>query len=617
MAMTGGTPILLKQATPEGFPSPVKLYGYYRYEQNIDKNTTTVYCGMYVTTPAGYNIGPWTDFNGSHLGTTSYSFDGTITKFNGTKWLVENHDVTFYHEDDGTISEVPIFWKWGVNSPWGGFTNPSGCFNLTFPRIARASTISSFICTYIGSEGTVSWYPKAKTFYHKVKLSCGDWSMTSDAINPNTTSLYTYATTIPYEAANELPNTKYGTIKATLYTYSDSACTNQIGTEHELESSILVPDNDETKPTCIMEFAPVNDDGVAWKDLYVQGISRVQATSVDADCKYGSSPSEYSISVEGKTYGSPYLSNVLSIDGEQTVKGYATDTRGHTGSTQATINVIPYGKPRLLPHSQENEIVCERCTSDGTLADGGIYLRVKAMRSCSKMMDNNTQHNFCTMQYRFKVMNGNYCSWIPLLDRTDTTTDLVDVKLPDVCTSATQSYVVQLRVVDDVGNDAKETFNIPTDSQDFHLKEGGGGAAFGKYSEEEKTLEIAEDWEIKVLGDRWVSLGGLTGMASPTTEAVGRVPSDAVYYRVENGNHVYIAFCCQYHYTGSRIPLHTIEIPEKYRPARQVEAWCSCGWDSFARVIVEPGGWVFAESFVNRDYDETIPYIDGYIDYFI
>ena len=137
MAMTGGTAYLVKsEKTNYGSNSwTTDLYIYVKViSQNVIANTSTIALGMYVYSK--YSIA-WSDFgtNGtSYIGTaTSGSNCFTFTNGqsgSGTKWLIEDKQVTVYHNSNGTLT-LPIYWHWGVNSPWGQYTGPSGSYNVT------------------------------------------------------------------------------------------------------------------------------------------------------------------------------------------------------------------------------------------------------------------------------------------------------------------------------------------------------------------------------------------------------------------------------------------------------------------------------------------------------
>lgn len=136
MAMTGGRSVLVHTGYGDGKSNfPIRVYVYYKTTSNVASNSTTISCGMYVTTPTPrHNIGNWGDFYGSYVGTPELTFHGEIDNFTGTKWIAENKTFTKQHNANGTGSAT-IYWKWGVNSPWGRVQNISGSFNITLPPI--------------------------------------------------------------------------------------------------------------------------------------------------------------------------------------------------------------------------------------------------------------------------------------------------------------------------------------------------------------------------------------------------------------------------------------------------------------------------------------------------
>jgi hypothetical protein len=206
------------------------------------------------------------------------------------------------------------------------------------------------------------------------------------------------------------------------------------------------------------------------------------------------------------------------------------------------------------------------------------------------------------------------------LEKNDTTSNIADVVVADVVSSPATSYIVQIRVVDDIGESAILEFKIPTDHITVHLKKGGKGVGIGKYSENDNCLEIAPDWDIKVYGDRWKSIG-LSANVSDEASNTGR-NGVGCYYRVENGNHVYVAFNCACTYSGSPIQVNADAIPTAYRPKRNIYAMSPTGGRAVARTIVTNGGlvivdWIQIIPTTEATTSSTVSWIDGYIDYWI
>lgn len=650
MAMTGGESVELIKGSAGGNSNlPITLYLYYKTSQDAAANKSTITMGMYVTTPSsGYDIGPWGDYGGSYIGTTSKTFDGSIPNFKGTRWLVENKSMTVTHDDDGNATAT-IYWKWGVNSPWGQMTKPSGSFTITLPQIKRASELESVAKptpsqpetpdepetpgsstatvanATLGSTTKIVWTPTSKSYYYKVKMTIGSESKYTDVIHPNTTLPYTINLALPYSWAEQIASNKTtGTVTVTLYTYSDSAGKKQVGTADTKTFTVSIPNNSSTKPDVTLSVAPVNTDGVAWKNLYVQGISQAKPT-ISATGRYGATISSKYMTLDGRKYTtSPYTSNVLSEDGERVMYAYATDSRGFTRSVSKKITVIPYAKPTIKACSGETNVVCDRCDSSGNLSDDGKYLRIKALRSYSKIMSGGTQHNYCSFKYRWKKAGGTYSSWITALEKTKTSTNTVDLTLSNICTDVTSSYYVQLLVEDDVGKYTQTTYMVPTTSVDFNLRDGGGGAAFGCYAEEKNVLAIADNWNLKVYGDRWKSLGISSNATTPdiTTYSFGRATPGTCSYRVENGNHVYVQINCGFTWAGDSIVVSDVAIPSAYRPPRDIFSYCATGGKYIVKLAVSSLGKVVVSnvqdmSASTHSDSATINWIDGYIDYFI
>lgn len=216
MAMTGGTAKLVKTTYPfSDKTKAVNLYVYYKTSQSIENNKSTITVGMYVTTPSGWDIGPWYKSTDSYIGTTGITFDGAVPNFSGTRWLVENKTFTVDHKTDGT-GTATIHWKWGVNSPWGGYVNPSGSFSITLPTIPRATAPTlSATSVQMGKSITVTMNRAASSFTHKLKYTIN--GKTGDIASGLGTS---YTWTIPKTLVQHIPNLLKATVTIICETYS-------------------------------------------------------------------------------------------------------------------------------------------------------------------------------------------------------------------------------------------------------------------------------------------------------------------------------------------------------------------------------------------------------------
>lgn len=553
---------------------------------------------------------------------TNPSGGDQLKLYNGT--TVATGTYTFTHDSNGEKSfsasvEAGIY-NWAVNC--------KGSDSWDLPTIARASTLTSAANVTLGNACSVKWTPKSTSFWYKLKFSMGDWSYTTGAIHPETTSAYTYTGyTIPLEAAKQIPSKTSGSMTVALYTYSDSGCKKQVGDASSKTFTVTVPNNSSTKPSISIDnLSPVSSLGSAFDGLYVQGKSKVKAEFTGSG-KYGATISKYTMTVDGKSYGSSqnYTSNYLSNYGQFAVKISVEDSRGFTNSATKNITVIPYSIPKV------DALICQRCDADGNLDDSGTYLKIKATRNYSKVMSGDVQSNYCLIRYRYKAQSAtSYSTWTPILEKTDLSSDTVETDaLLSGSLNAKTSYIVQIGVLDDVGGSAYVSTNVSTESVYCHRDGARKSYAFGGYVEDDNTFSTAEDITFKAKGpvvftaEKWVSLG-LSSNVSESGSNMGRGPSGTgCWYRVmSGGTHIQVAFNCAFTFSGSRIQVNLDAIPEAYRPPRNAYSFCALGGRYIARVFVTNTGnihveWVQSLTAAESTTSATVSWIDGYIDYWI
>lgn len=424
-----------------------------------------------------------------------YSVSYTLPKAT-TKTIVDT-TITVSHKTDGTGTVRVRTWMDTRIS--AEEIELSKEINLT--NIPRASTLSYASNVTLGNICTVRWTPRAKTFWYKIKFAVGDWSLTTAAIYPNVTTLYTNASYgISIDAAHQFPNSKEADMNVTLYTYSDEACTKQIGDASTIKCKVYIPENENTLPTVAMSLSPVSSLKSAFDGLYIQNKTKVQASFDGSKAKYSAGIKSYSMIVEGKEYDKPYQSDLLSQYGNISVKGTAVDTRGCSASITPKISVISYSKPNLIPYKGESSIVCKRCDSEGNLSHSGTCIRVKVGRQYSKVISDGVQKNFCLIRVQHKAVGGSWGDWTTILDKDDTI-DVVDAILTGITFSISTTYLFRIEVVDDIGESSSMLITIPTAKTSVHLRKGGKGVAIGKYSEEDYVVDISEEWEVNARGD--------------------------------------------------------------------------------------------------------------------
>lgn len=343
MAMTDGTARRVKTGKLNygNYDAYVKLYVYYKITQNILKNQSTVSCGMYFTVTEGYHIGPWTD-SGSYVGTTSNTFTKAVPYTGGTYWLVEDKTFTVNHKSDGTGSAT-IYWKWGVNSPWGQMVTPSSSFTIPLPTIGRTSSVSA-TNAYIGNTSTISISRQNDAFTHKLQYQVDGEKNWVNINNGNKVGT-SYKWTIPSGIYGKLsPNSKTVdvTIKCTTYNGSTSVGSTTC-------TITVTGKNAELKPNTPTLNASVVD---GYSGYYIKGKSKVKLTSKKPTTKYGATISEYiftgpntggtSVTSDTKTSG------IIQSYGNLTYGVQVKDSRGVLSDKgTVTINVKNYAAPTI------------------------------------------------------------------------------------------------------------------------------------------------------------------------------------------------------------------------------------------------------------------------------
>ena len=427
---------------------------------------------------------------------TEYSVSYTLPK-NSTKTIVDT-TLTITHKDDGT-GTVRVR-TWMDTSISAKVIELSKSLSLT--TVPRASSIYAVSNRYLGEYCAVRWTPHSTSFRYKLKFSMGSWQHTTEAIHPNQTSSFLYTDyPIPLDAAGQIPNDPTGTMTVTLYTYSDSNASVQVGSAFSEQFTVTVPDNIKTKPyTTSMTLAPVSSLEGEFAGLYIQGLSKVKVTSTEKG-QFGATITEKSIVVEGKSYGSDnnYTSDYLSGYGTVYVRLTLRDSRGFSNTATLPITVVPYSKPSVVKRTVDTGIVCARCDVNGSLSDSGTYLRIRARRSFSLCMVDGVQKNFCGLRFRYKaVADSSYSSWQDLLLSTNSTTEEVDRILLGGALLATTSYVVQIEAVDSLSNSTSVTFDIPTEEIYLHKAGEIGSLGIGEYVEDANTISIAKGKSIRM-----------------------------------------------------------------------------------------------------------------------
>lgn len=355
----------------------------------------------------------------------------------------------------------------------------AGAKSFELPTIPRA-TVPEIGAVTIG-EGATIRLPRASTgFTHTLSYQFGDASGT---IASKVGSSYTWA--VPEALAVQIPNAKSGTGTLTCKTYHGSTL---IGSE-SVTFTATVPGS--MKPGFTdNRWAVVNYDNSGTKAsgiaAWVQGYSRAKAAFF-ADritCRHGASIKGYSITYLGKTVTqSPYRTEPITAT-SATIRCTVTDSRGLSAYKDITVTLRSYAPPALVGADLfRSDAACKA-------ADSGTHIAGIATAKCSSLGGLNS----VSLKGYWKSVGGSYGSGVTL------TSGQAGLVTGSTEISADKSYMAKLVATDSLGNTATYEESIPTEKVAFHLKAGGLGAAFGKAAEADRTLELAEDWQMKVGG---------------------------------------------------------------------------------------------------------------------
>lgn len=432
MAMTGGKAYCVVDETSTS-GNRVRLYIYVKEKsQSTSTNSTILQLGMYVNST--YDIGAWYKSSDSYIGTATsgsncYTFDGSISKGSGTRWLIENKEVTVKHNTDGTKS-VNIYWKWGVNaytSYISGYQNPSGSKTVALTTIPQASTITSANnITLNGADQicTINVSRKSSKFYHKVKITCGSKSVTTE--EAFTTSV---GVKIPNSWLSQFPSATYKNATVKLTTYTSSACTTQVGSSDS--TTIKIKAGSSIKPSATSLTASiVNGIKNGTKTYCIKGKSSVKLTVNGAKAGTGASIDSYiftgpNISRSSSTYtgdSSTKTSSVIQSTGNLSYSVQVKDTRERLSSKVSIatpIKVIDYTLPIITSFKVERndgddekataiiKITYKNITVDGTANTPTVTLQKgsnAAVPLGSTELDStstNTTTNVVTNTYKY------------------------------------------------------------------------------------------------------------------------------------------------------------------------------------------------------------------------
>lgn len=443
--------------------------------QSVENNQSTL---SWSITGAGSASG-WVMTGGFKAvinGTTVYSTstDTRIQLYNGTSVASGTTKIT--HNADGTKS-FSLSIEAGVYT-YAVSVTASGTHTLD--TIPRASTVSATNAN-MGSASTITITRASSSFTHTLTYSFGSTTGTIVSKTTSTSVSWTPALTL----ANQIPNAVSGTCTITCNTYNGST---KIGSK-TCTLTLTVPTSVKPTMTSVTATRVDGDVPAAWA-IYVQNKSKATVKINGAAGAYGSTISSYSISGGGySSTASSFTTGFLTSSGTITFTAKVTDSRGRVSDAKTvSISVIAYSAPSFTSY------LSQRATSAGVVNDDGTYIRGLISYSYASCSGKNTVT--CATYYK----KSSASSWTNANKSFSSGTAFT---FGGGAISTESSYDAKYTITDAFTTvTILDMVSTATVLMDF--KAGGKGIAIGKVSEKDKTLEIADSWELEVHGKKLI-----------------------------------------------------------------------------------------------------------------
>ncbi len=345
------------------------------------------------------------------------------------------------------------------------------------PSIPRSAEMTVPVFT-LGQSGTLR-VDCAEGLSYSVDYAIGE--LRGTAVSRGTGSAPTW--TPPLALGRAFPNDAEGSGTLTISTWRGEEAVGSRSYPFTVRAGeALMPRITALTATPVSDNAAVQSWGVA-----VKGKSRIQY-AVTASALEGATVESCSFACGGVSGSSlSGTTGLLTQAGTFTPRAAVVDSRGKAAAMEgAALTVYDYAPPALA------ECRAYRADAQGQVSESGNCIAVRATASCSSVGGRNS----VALRLRYRSVGGSWSSYTAL---TAGQTRVLSGF------STTSSYEVEISAADALGESRTVSYIISTESVTFHLREGGQGAAFGKYAERDGWLESA--WNMDLGGKRLAGLG--------------------------------------------------------------------------------------------------------------
>ena len=341
---------------------------------------------------------------------------------------------------------------------------------------------------YIGSPLTISITRYSTAFTHTLKYAFVNASGTI----ATKTSATSVSWTPDISLCNQIPSSLSGACTITCETYDG---TTLVGSS-TYSMNIAVPKWVQLEPQAGCVVVTPYNVGTRAESIaaFVQGYSKAEASintaKISTAISYGATPKAYRFSFEGVSIeAAPYRTGLLTA-GTKKITCYITDTRERTTSIDVEFTVYAYTAPKL------SDIAIFRCNSSGAANDEGTYISAKGSFTFNSLGGANS----ATLSVRYGKNGGSLGAYANM-----TSGQALIIGGGNVLTDST--YVVEMLLIDRLGQGVHYTDYIDTASVFFKAGEGGTAAGFGKPPERDNVLDVA--WDLQTRGNLYVGEAGM------------------------------------------------------------------------------------------------------------
>ena len=353
---------------------------------------------------------------------------------------------------------------------------------------------------------------------------------------------------------------------------------------------LTVPENEVTRPRITSLILRPEAPESLLKYGYLLGKSGLRAEMEgESSC---SGIARYSLKAgRASASGNPSVIPMLEDQGTVTVTATVTDLRGFQTSVVREIQVIPYEKPRIVPFTGAEKVICQRAEPSGALSSTGPCLAIRAGIRFTGIAPEGTEQNRCSLSFRLGIGEAPFGPWQSLISDGRREISVLKKKLlPDL----KKSCRAELLAEDALGEKTVLSFSILSQAVSFALYDGIDGAAFGKYPEAPHVVDLAEHMtllvrgSLELRGEKWQDLGLAPGILPPSEQ---RGTAQGACLRLSGGNQVFLAFSCRM--PQENLSVNNTPVPQKLCPQTLVSAVCpseggavlaSVGTDGLIRV---------------------------------